>query len=235
MQLVGRVVHNIKITTMSLIEAGLKIIAPHDCLNCGQEGNLLCQTCLDSLPPIAPRCYRCLRPADEFMTCPACRQASRLHQVWAVTTYNGPAKSLIHQLKFERARAGALDIARKLALIVPSQPEWIVSHLPTATSRVRRRGYDQAQLIAKELARLLGLAYTPLLARYGQERQLGQSRRQRQRQLEAAFRPRNINYVNKTLLLIDDVLTTGATIEAAATVLKVAGALRVSAAVFAVA
>jgi ComF family protein len=221
---------------MNFLEFVLSGLAPHECVGCKKEGRLLCAACLDGLPPLPSRCYRCNRATKDFRTCPACRKQSRLTQVWAVTPYTGPAKLLIRKLKFERARAGALDVALAISRQLPDGQAWVITAVPTATSRVRLRGYDQAQLIAREIARLRGCAYAPLLGRLGQERQVGRSRSQRKQQLKGLFRPRqHLVLQNRHVLLIDDVLTTGASIEAAADTLRTAGAQRVSAAVFAAA
>jgi predicted amidophosphoribosyltransferase len=207
---------------MNFLEFVLSGLAPHECVGCKKEGRLLCAACLDGLPPLPSRCYRCNRATKDFRTCPTCRKQSRLTQVWAVTPYTGPAKLLIRKLKFERARAGALDVALAISRQLPDGQAWVITAVPTATSRVRLRGYDQAQLIAREIARLRGCAYAPLLGRLGQ--------------LKGLFRPRqHLVLQNRHVLLIDDVLTTGASIEAAADTLRTAGAQRVSAAVFAAA
>ncbi|HSX32556.1 MAG TPA: phosphoribosyltransferase family protein [Candidatus Saccharimonadales bacterium] len=159
-----------------------------------------------------------------------------MFQVFAATAYDGSAKELIHRLKFGRAQAAALDIARVMTRRIPRGVDWLVVHVPTASTRIRARGYDQAQRIAREVARQLGVPYLPMLVREGAQRQLGQSRKTRQQQMRSAFRViHRASLQGKHVLLIDDVLTTGATCEAAATVLKDAGAARVSAAVFAAA
>jgi ComF family protein len=142
---------------------------------------------------------------------------------------------LIYKLKFARARAAADAIAAVMGEALPyfSDPV-IVTHVPTATRRIRQRGYDHAQLIAKALARQQGLTYSSLLARQGQTRQVGADKKTRSQQLEAAFRPLH-GYMSAGahILLIDDVVTTGASLEAAARVLKQAGAKQIDAAVFA--
>jgi ComF family protein len=110
----------------------------------------------------------------------------------------------------------------------------VITHLPTASSRIRLRGYDQAQLIAKRLAKSRGLEYQDLLRRSGRSRQVGSSKKDRFKQLSGAFsakQPRKIK--GKHILLVDDVLTTGASIESAARELKACGAKRIEAAVFA--
>lgn len=221
---------------MRIIEELFNIVAPHECVGCGAEGALLCGQCSGGLASLPPRCYRCQRWSDDFLTCQPCRRQTPLSSVWTVTTYNGAAKEVIRRLKFERARAGAETIAEMLAHAYTGTDDVLVTYVPTANVRVRQRGYDQAALIAKALARRLQRPCLPLLARIGSQRQLGQLRQTRKQQMLHAFRPINLSATqNKHILLVDDVLTTGATCEAAASVLKQAGAKRVSAIVFAVA
>lgn len=221
---------------MGIITGLLRILAPYDCLSCGNEGKLLCDWCKhDAVPPVPPRCYRCRKQSQDFATCPDCRRESRLSNVWIASEYDGFSKTLISKLKFERARSAADEIAELMAALLPYVPAGTtVTFAPTATGRRRRRGYDQSELIAKRLAGLLGRPFLPLLLRQGQTRQVGASKAKRKQQLVAAFRPRNlISIKGASILLIDDIVTTGATLEAAAQVLKQAGAKQISAAAFA--
>ncbi|HUS25859.1 MAG TPA: phosphoribosyltransferase family protein [Nevskiaceae bacterium] len=170
--------------------------------------------------------------SKNFQTCMRCRRSSALKNVWVTTAYGGLAKESIHALKFGRAQSTAADIAQAMAIQLPAG--LLVTHVPTATDRVRKRGYDQAQLMSNGIARLLSSPAIPLLARTGQQRQLGRGGGTRRKQMEGAFRalrPRRIHQAD--ILLIDDVLTTGATLEAAALTLKAAGARQVYGAVFA--
>lgn len=219
-----------------LLERITGFIAPHQCLRCGVDGQLVCAWCLpDAVPPVPPRCYRCYAATDNSMTCQKCRRVSKLAHVWVCSEYGGLSKQLIHVLKFERAKAAAWSIADILESILPYFPEeTIIVHIPAATSRVRVRGYDQSALIAKALSRRLGCRHATLLMRRGQSRQVGAKRDKRLRQLEQAFSIRNPAMVKSGhILLVDDVLTTGATLEHAAKALKAAGAKSVDAAVFA--
>ena len=221
---------------MQMLEHIIRLVAPHYCLGCDTPGDIFCRDCLALLSDVPPRCYRCGASTEDFRVCKGCRSRCALFQAWTVTIHEGPAKTLIHRLKFERARAAAAPAAAAIAAQVPGDRERIVTHIPTASSRVRARGYDQAQLIARRAAKLTGSTYTPLLVRFGQHRQVGQTRKVRQRQMAEAFRPVHEHKIRgKHVLLIDDVLTTGSTLEAAAATLKAAGAKRVSAAVFAAA
>lgn len=147
--------------------------------------------------------------------------------------YEGIAKELIWKIKFERLRGGAKPIAASLAAF-DYDPGEIIVHVPTATTRVRQRGYDQAVLIAKELATRTGLAHASLLGRYGQQRQVGKSKDDRESQSKAMFGVVG-NAANKRIVLADDVITTGSTLEACAAVLRAAGATQVRAVVFAAA
>jgi ComF family protein len=212
-----------------MFEQLFSIIAPHQCLDCGQEGTLLCRTCQDALPPPPLHCCRC-----GSASCQSC--AAVPGRVFAATEYTGVAKELIHKLKFERARAGAEHIAQVLARRLPAfvGDDVVVSFVPTAPKRVRIRGYDQAALIAHRVSALRKIPCLPLLARNGQQRQVGKSRAVRRKQLQGAFRASQPTIAHtKHVLLIDDVLTTGATLEAAAAVLYDAGARRVDGIVFA--
>ena len=109
-----------------------------------------------------------------------------------------------------------------------------MTYVPTAHGRVRVRGYDQARLLAKALARRRGWQYQALLSRTGSGRQVGSTRQQRFTQLETAFKlDSSRKAIEGHILLVDDVLTTGASVEAASSVLKSAGAKTIDVAVFA--
>lgn len=188
-----------------------------------------------ALPVVPSRCYRCKAVTDNYCVCTTCQSTTPLEQVVVLTHYTGVAKELLHHMKYERARAGIEEVATLLApqfWCVPSGAS--LAHIPTATSRVRQRGYDHAQVLARSLSRLTGRTHRTALARVGQAHQVGARRAERLRQLQGAFRPvRPQGFQGKHLILVDDVLTTGATLEAAARELKRAGAKQVSAVVFA--
>jgi ComF family protein len=202
---------------MSIVEQIISFIAPHECLGCSAEDHLLCAACAASLPPAILE--------ESILGVP---------QVWPGVIYDGLAKSTVHILKFERAAAAAADIAASIAANLPHHNNWLVTHVPTASARVRQRGYDQSRLIARLVATRIAAPYAALLARKTAVRQVGADRTRRKQQMQHAFRPLRVRaFQQKHILLIDDVLTTGSTIGAAAAVLQAAGAAQVSAAVFA--
>lgn len=138
-------------------------------------------------------------------------------------------------LKYERVQAAARCAAWLMHLRLPRLPsETVVSHLPTANIRVRQRGYDQSQLIARYFAQFRQLPYHATVFRIGKTRQQGANRLRRLQQLQQAYICKNTNVIiGANLLLIDDVITTGSSVETAATQLLMAGANQVAAACFA--
>lgn len=209
--------------------------APFYCLSCEQIGHILCEVCIDNVLEHAPsRCYRCHKVTSQSAVCTDCRHVTRLKHVWVVAYYEGLAKDIVELLKFERAMFASRDIAQAMADKLPMLSEQtIICHVPTAFSRQRVRGYDQSRLIARHLAKQLGLPCRSLLSRSNNSRQVGSSRGQRFLRAAEAFCLKNIDVNSKHILIVDDVTTTGATIETIAKLLKKAGAKSVDAIVFA--
>lgn len=220
---------------MSVLDALVSIIAPHDCLVCGAEGALVCEYCAQDYAPRVPsRCFRCNKQTRDYKTCESCRRATGLYAVVVCTSYRDFAKELIQKLKFERARAASEQIARDMSSQIPSSYQsHVLVPVPTASSRRRQRGYDQAELLAKYISRNTGSELSGLLRRSGQHRQVGTKRQKRLEQLQQVFWAKETDVFNRQIMLVDDVVTTGATLEAAAKTLKAAGAKRVCAVVFA--
>lgn len=221
---------------MFILERIIDLIAPATCMGCGAEGSPLCQWCKpDCALPLPSRCYMCRALTIDFAVCSSCKRKSSLRHAWVATEYNGVAKKLLSAYKFERLRVASVPIAECMADVLPYLPrDTRVVPVPTATSRVRIRGYDHTRLLAREISRLVGLQNSSVLGRLGQTRQVGAHRKQRLIQLESAFYVRDRDVVEgKNILLVDDIVTSGGTIEMAAKTLKKAGAKSVSALLFA--
>lgn len=219
---------------MPVIEHIISLIAPHRCLACSAEGSLLCKKCSSQLPPAVSRCFKCQQLSSGGLTCASCSKLSALRVVSSATAYDDVAKLLVHQLKFERALAAVGPIAKLMQARVKISPNSIVTYAPTANARVRLRGYDQAQRIARAIAADAGVPFYPLLARLTNNRQVGASAEQRQQQATHAFRLLTPHIPkHKPVIIVDDVITTGATLDAAARVLNDAGIQDVRAITFA--
>ena len=206
------------------------------CLLCHDraEGAGLCAPCTDELPALVQACHRCalpLPPAAE--TCPQCLQRppafARARAAWH---YAFPLAQLLQRFKYQGDLAAGRTLAQLAAapLAPHSDPPDLLLPVPLHWRRYWRRGFNQAQLIATEFGRQWGLPVNPGLLRKrsasAAQQQLGRS--QRLHNLQHSF------YLRRPLPglhvgLVDDVITTGATLEAASRTLLDAGATRVSA------
>lgn len=228
---------------MSLLESAIGLLAPPICLNCGAEGATLCISCSSSkITFFGERCWRCGAISDKARTCPSCRHAGALRSVWIATVYDGVAKNLLQKYKYGQQRVAAQSIARlmKEALLLFNEPKslgqanYLVIPIPTATIRVRQRGFDHSYLLARIVARQLQLQLLPALRRLGQSRQVGTPRSLRLIQPQGNYITYKKDKIQgRNVLLIDDVVTTGATLKAASKTLREAGATHVDALMFA--
>ncbi len=224
---------------MSLLELPIGWLAPPDCLVCGLEGHALCSSCVRAhIKPFGNRCWRCNSLSVASRTCIKCRSAGPLSHVWISTSYENAARQLVRQFKFGHLRAASEVISQMMADTIRASAfgfeHFVVIPIPTATSRTRQRGFGHGELLAKAVAAQLKMEYLSSLRRLDQTRQLGSPRHDRLVQLKNSFAVKNRGAVaGQKILLVDDVLTTGGSLIAAAETLKSAGAAQVSALVFA--
>ncbi len=208
-----------------LLEKLVSIFAPHYCLGCSVEGKLVCDQCFMVLAAQTDK--------DSVISTPRLPHIGRL---WAFAQYSGLPKQLVQALKFDRCLEASEHIAGLLAASGPLSNDCVLVPVRTSPRRHRQRGYDQTVLITRHLSKRTELPMLDVLSRAGNVRQLGATRAERLRQLKGVYRVNNPNIVvGRKIILIDDVVTTGATLEAAAACLLQSGALSVRALVFAAA
>ena len=224
---------------MNLMEAAIGFLAPPQCVVCTREGWMLCAACSAAeIIPYGQHCYLCGAVSDVGRTCLRCRPSSPRH-VWLTTNYEGAAMQLVKTYKFghQRPAAGALSglMAETFRDFNPGGSEnYLVVPVPTATSRRRQRGFDHCWLLARQIAQQLDFQSCNVLGRLGQSRQLGASRNDRLAQPVDNYFVKMPKFIKGCpVLLIDDVVTTGATLRACTKALRQAGATRVDALVFA--
>ena len=208
-------------------------LAPHYCCSCGRIGAILCASCkYDIVSEPYEACILCNKLAKiTGNLCNTCK--SSFSHAWVVGNREGALKEVIDVYKFERARQAHTHLASLLDATLPVLPPDIaLVPIPTITKHIRARGYDHMELITRELASKRGLAHTTALRRATTTVQQGANRRKRQEQARAAFAACGVE-VGKRYLLIDDISTTGFTLEYAARVLREAGATDVWVAVIA--
>lgn len=228
---------------MSIIETAIGWLTPPQCVSCGDEGSALCNTCyISEIKPFVSVCWLCSAPSRYSKTCSRCLALGSPDHVWISTSYGGVVKELVRIYKFKHLRAAALPMASimtetfirsGIGRLIPTA-DYLVVPVPTATSRKRERSFGHAELLARQVAIKLRLEKGNVLARLGQDRQVGSQRTTRLNQ------PKNKYYVRRparvrgrNILLIDDVITTGGTLIATTQALRAAGATRVDALVFA--
>lgn len=154
-----------------------------------------------------------------------------LDRAWSAAAHEGVARELVVALKFRRLLPVAELMATHIrALAPPHLLSGAIVPVPAAPARQRRRGFDPAGELAAALAAGSGLPLASCLARRSDRRQVGRRRAER---LGAPPRVRAVAPVPRSVLLVDDVLTTGATTSACARALRAAGAARVVAITFA--
>jgi ComF family protein len=234
----------------ALIERVAGAALPRKCLLCGLScGNLpqnpICPAC-DAAYWNEPRlrCTACALPlpalragraAPPRFLCAACRRARPAHDATlALADYRPPLDRLALGLKFHSRLAIARELGRRLARLADDHPACtprpdVIAPMPLAHERLVSRGFNQAWEIARPLAAALGVAAEPTLMRRIAHTapQSKLDRQARRRNVAAAFRvARPVRGLH--VGLVDDVMTSGATLEAAARSLKTAGARRVT-------
>lgn len=183
------------------------------CPGCGRGGVPPCGVCFAGAEPVGP-----LPPPAPLVTCTA------------LLPYEGPSRAVVRALKYrgQRVQAGWLGTSLAELLRGPADagppPLDVVAWAPTTAARRRRRGFDQAELLARITADGLGVPCRSLLARHPGPAQTGRSLAERA--VGPAFEVRR-PVAGLRVLLVDDVVTTGATLSAAGRALVAAGALEV--------
>lgn len=230
----------------------LDLVYPPVCLVCRRwiAAGALCDMCCRSVCPILPPlCDRCGVPVPaERMVCRECEEGPEPSFDWsqAMGQYTGPLRTAIHHLKYHGKTALAVPLGQMLAQSLdrsatplfaprsdPSLPAFdAVVPIPLHPSRLRQRGFNQAERLARVLAAERGwrLDTTGLRrVRRTEVQALLTSREERAANVRNAFVARSpTHFWNQSVLLVDDVLTTGATTNEAAHVLRNAGATRVA-------
>jgi predicted amidophosphoribosyltransferase len=192
-----------------MLEDLLALIAPPACAVCGDGCEVRRRLC--------ERCERALRGQA-----PVWSAVPGIEETWSAAPYDGAARELVGALKF-RARVGlAADAASLIAGRVPCGGA--IVPVPAAPGRHRRRGFDAAEAIAASLAKRTGLALAPCLSRTQSARQVGRRRSER---LAEPPSVRAVSPVPPRAVLVDDVMTTGATLAACSVALRGAGSLQV--------
>ena len=214
-----------------LRRTALDLLFPCWCLGCGKEGELICPSCRCKLPRInSPICPRCGRPQSSGIICPACySQRHKIDGIRSPFRFEAVIRQAIHQFKYRNLRAIAEPMASLLSDYLTSKPipGEVLVPVPLHRKRLRERGYNQSELLARELSKLVGLPVVAdclLRERHSPPQAGATSVGERQNNVVDAFICHDQRLKYKKVLLIDDVTTSEATLNACAATLKTAGA-----------
>ena len=206
----------------------LDLLFPLNCLGCQREGKVLCASCVDRLPELKPPfCRVCAQP-NAPATCHWCLESPpAFNGIRVPYEMEGTVKEAIHNLKYRGLKAATPELAELLANYLEEHPMpgEVLTPVPLPPRRLRSRGYNQSDLLAKELSKKLGLdIYESLLIRAkNNSPQVSASREERRENVQGSFRCDG-PVDGRSVILVDNVATTGSTLSACATVLKAAGA-----------
>lgn len=220
--------------SQQILQQALDLLFPPKCAACQRSGAILCPACMATIRPLPPPyCTHCNTPLDASSMCKNCRYAPlRLNGLRVVSKYEGTLRACIHALKY----AGNRRMAEPLGLLLANvyrihglRADMIVP-VPLHSERIQQRGYNQACLLAQVCAKHTNVALnSSLVVRMrSTASQVHLSIKERHSNVAGAFSCTPAvtkgGLRGHNILLIDDVCTTGATLEACATPLFAAGA-----------
>lgn len=217
------------------------ILFPLFCIDCGQEGTILCDMCLKKIPVLGIFCCPvCKKPSETGKCCACCESFSSLDSVIAVHPYKEHSVNarLLHEFKYngiEEARhvfkkifGSFFDVSADLFVDI----DFLVP-IPLHPRRLAKRGFNQSEIFAQLVSQELGFSVGDVLRRVHFTRpQVGLSLEERQKNVVSAFALKGDVY-GKNIVLVDDVYTTGSTMQECAKILKNAGAKKVQGFTFA--
>lgn len=213
--------------------SSLDLLFPATCGGCGGGKTRWCESCQVKIniiqPPICEICGVKI-PTDRI--CLSCKKKAPVYKglrSWAI--YDGPLRSAIHKLKYKHDISLGIVLAGYLIDLL-STLGWeidMVAPVPLGVARIKERGYNQAALLARPIAMSTGINYKPqALTRIRETRtQVGLTVTQRYENVKHAFRGELSVVEGKSVLIVDDVMTSGATLESCSAALMEAGSISV--------
>lgn len=197
----------------SMIDSLIELLFPARCAGCARLGALLCQNCCAELVPY---------PAEPHHLPPTLEDAR------IAFLFQSPLREAVHQFKYQKMRRMARPLGALLASHLTAHPLEVDALLPVPLhpDRLAERGFNQAEALASEVARIMHLPLvTEGLVRVRMtEQQARLDARSRRENMRNAFQWRGTSAPPRRILLVDDVLTTGATLDGCAGALRNAGA-----------
>ncbi len=219
-------------SSLSRLRPLLDLVFPPRCIHCGRLGDYLCETCREEAQSVGSDiCIRCGNPLTTRGICHRCRQdpPDPIRAIRGVFFYNGPIAQSIRGLKYHGLRGLAPILADYLIAYIQAHPIPIDALVPVPLhpERLAQRGFNQSELLAARIALTLNIPLRVNLLRRIRPTlpQAQLNRKQRLQNVAGAFAPHDgVSLHGETILIIDDVATTGATLRACARPLRAMGA-----------
>jgi ComF family protein len=212
--------------------SALDWLYPPYCAGCGSPGSLWCQDCQTASHPISLHaiCSRCGQSLPKGRSiCTACRDNPPQYTAmrsWA--TFTGPLRKAIHSLKYQQNMGLGIQLANHLNLLLDKLqwPVELITAVPLSRQRIAERGYNQSYLLARPIAFTHHIPFIPQAVKRirNTPSQVGLNAPERKKNVDGAFTANPEIVKNRTVLLVDDVATTGATLAASTQALLSAGA-----------
>ncbi len=199
-----------------MLSSALDLIFPPYCVSCQKSGQFLCSKCYNRL---------------EFysQSLPLITKPENLNQILVLGRHQAPLNRLIIACKYQQVRQIGVFLARLVYRHLTLPPVDLITYVPTSSKRLRQRGFNQAQVIAQKLSQLVNKPCFKLINKeQASHHQARLNRERRMQNLKLCFSPHeNLIKLKKvqqiTVLLVDDVITTGATLNQCAKILRAAG------------
>ncbi len=219
----------------------IDLVFPKKCVICKKRGSYLCERCFIFISFDAKSlCLACNNPSFNNLTHPRCKRKFTIDGCFSALSYNKTAQKLISNFKGKPYLTDLKVVLTDLFYESIIQNEqfaklivngsWLIVPIPLSSSKLRKRGYNQAEILAKELSKKFNFPAQNLLERTKEPKtKIKSTKLQRKLNVKDAFVLKNsqLSIVNKSIFLVDDVVITGSTLLEAARVLKKAGAGKV--------
>jgi len=218
----------LKYKAYRLIWKSLDLLFPPVCAGCGRSGSRWCKDCCVRVKILnGILCDVCGLPQETKGICDTClrdRPHFRSLRAWAI--FDDPVQSALHKLKYRRDISLGDALASQMIMFVKNL-QWdfdMVIPVPLGTERMKERGYNQVAMIAKPLSLALNIKYLPggLWRQTETRSQVGLSKQERKSNMKDVFKA-GIGIEGRSILLMDDVATTGSTLSSAAKTLLACG------------
>ena len=216
------------------------LLFPKRCVCCKSTGEYLCTKCFSYLSfDTKPLCLFCDKPSFNSLTHPVCRKKFTIDGCFSAVSYNKTAKKLIYSFKYKPYLSDLKNllselfyesiIQKEMFMKLMGEGSWLIVPIPLSDSKLRKRGYNQAEILAFELSKRLNIPRKNLLKRVKDTKsQFKLTKKEREKNIKGAFSRNQKSVIrNQNVFLIDDVVTSGATLLEAANILKRNGAEKV--------